>query len=305
MSGLTTLAKFGYVSDENRWVADRYNFEWLSELDQYDRDIIKLLDCLRDGEYSGQASATQLYDLLFQAKKDGYPKELLADWTPLYSYINIIVYEELRHGIVLGSLYHYVTTGKTDYIEQVNIREFGDRYMWCYDERRYWNLYSYILTHLFSEIINTELYRDVATRVHHPKLKATLAHIRNDEARHIAAWTALIKDLLQADERHVQGALDALDRGLLYHNAMVHETYFEGVNKMLPLFLSEQQDKMEPLKRITRQKYRVMSELFGERNPYTEKDIQDLHLTFLTKSFGYSRAKYAEDAPGNIAFAVA
>lgn len=303
MSGLCTLAKFGYLSDENRWAANRYNFEWLADLDQHDRDIIKLLDCLRDGEFSGQASATQLYELVLEAKRDGYPRKLLADWSPLYSYINIIVYEELRHGIVLGSLHHYVTTGKTDYIEQLDVREFGERYMWCYDDRRYWDLYSYILTHLFSEIINTELYRDVATRVHHPELKATLAHIRNDEARHIAAWTALIKDLLQADERHMQSALQSLDRGMLYHNAMVHETYFEGVHKMLPLFLSEKADKMEPLKRITKQKYRVMTELFGERNPYTEKDIQDMHLSFLMSSSGYTRARYSEESPGNIEFA--
>lgn len=303
MSGLTTLAKFGYLSDENRWAANRYNFEWLSELDQHDRDTVKLLDCLRDGEFSGQASATQLYELVLEAKKAGYPRELLADWSPLYSYINIIVYEELRHGIVLGTLHHYVTTGKTDYIEQLEVREFGERYMWCYDDRRYWDLYSYILTHLFSEIINTELYRDVATRAHHPELKSTLAHIRNDEARHIAAWTALIKDLLQADERHMQSALQSLDRGMLYHNAMVHETYFEGVHKMLPLFLSEKADKMEPLKRITKQKCRVMAELFGERNPYTEKDIQDMHLNFLMSSSGYTRARYSEELPGNIEFA--
>lgn len=302
MSGLETIAKFGCISDENRWAANRYDFPWLSELDDYDRDIIKLLDCLRDGEYSGQASTTQFYDMLINARNNGYPQELVADWTPLFSYMYTIVYEETRHGIVLGLLYHYVTTGKTDYLAQVDIRDFGNRYIWCYDERRYWDQYSYLLAHLFAEVINTELYRDVVNRVHHPELKAALANIRNDEARHIAAWAALIKDLINTDDRHRKAALASLERGLLYHNAMVHETYFEGLNKMLPLFLSEQKDKLEPMRRITRQKHRLLMELFGDDNPYSEKDIQNMHLAYLQKASGHNRAKFSEDAPDNIDF---
>ncbi len=303
MSGLETIAKFGCLSDENRWPAGRYDFSaWLPELDEHDRDIIKLVDCLRDGEYSGQASAAQFFDMLIQARKDGEPKELIDDWAPLFSYMYTIVYEEMRHGIVLGLLYHYVTTGKTDYIAQVDVRDFSEKYIWCYEERRYWDRYSYILSHLFSEIINTELYRDVVNRVHHPQLKAALANIRNDEARHIAAWTALIKDLIEADPRHKKLALESLERGLLYHNAMVHETYFEGLNKMLPLFLSENKDKLEPIRRITKQKYRVLVELFGEDNPFTEKQVQDIHLGYLHRASGHSRAQFSETAPHNIEF---
>ncbi len=302
MSGLETIAKFGCVSDENRWNANRYEFPWVTELDEHDRELIKLLDCLRDGEYSGQASATQFFDMLIHAKEEGYPAELVADWSPLFSYMYIIVYEEIRHGIVLGSLYHYVTTGKTDYISQVDVREYGQRYIWCYEDRRYWDKYSYILTHLFSEVINTELYRDVVNQVHHPVLKEALANIRNDEARHIAAWTALVKDLINADPRHKEGALASLERGLLYHNAMVHETYFEGLNKMLPLFLSSQEDKLDPIRRITRKKFRVLEELFGEDNPYTEKEVQDMHLSYLHTASGHTRARFSPTSPTNIEF---
>ena len=53
MSGLETIVKFSYLSDENRWDAKRYQFDWLHELDDNDRGIIRLLDCLRDGEFSG------------------------------------------------------------------------------------------------------------------------------------------------------------------------------------------------------------------------------------------------------------
>ncbi|NMG65194.1 hypothetical protein GPA19_09570 [Azoarcus indigens] len=302
MSGLETIVKFSYLSDENRWDAKRYQFDWLPELDEHDRGIIKLLDCLRDGEFSGQASAAQFHDLMIQAKAEGYSDDLVADWAPLFSYMNVIVYEEMRHGLVLGLLHQYVTDGNTDFIAATNVREFGKRYIWCYEERRYWDLYSYILSHLFSEVINTELYRDVVTRVHHPALKDALANVRNDEARHIAAWTALTKDLINADPEHKRRALASLERGLTYHNAMVHETYFEGLNKMLPLFISEQKNKLGPIKRISKQKFRILEELFGSDNPYSETEVQQIHLLYLGKAAGHTRARYSEEAEANIEF---
>ena len=306
MSGFQTLVKFACLSDESRWFANRFDFEsWLPELDEHDRELIRLLDCIRDGEYSGQASAAQFWDMFIKARNDGtIPKDLIDDWGSIFTYMYTIVYEEWRHGVTLGSLYHYVTTGRTDYIAQVDVKDFMERYVWCYEERRYWNVYSYILSHLFSEIINTELYRDITNRVHHPILKETAGNIRNDEARHIAAWTALIKDLIDADPRHKQLALESLDRGLLYHNGMVHETYFEGLNKMLPLFMSEQfgTNKLPPLKRIIRQKARILHELFGDDCPYTENDIQKMHLEYLQQASGRSRAKYTDDLPSNIEF---
>lgn len=302
MSGLETIAKFGNISDEQRWNANRYDFPWLAELDEHDRDLIKLLDCLRDGEYSGQASAVQFYDLLFQERDAGYPRELLYDWSPLLSYVNIIVYEEMRHGLTLGLLYDYVTTGRTDYIAQSSVRDFGARYVWCYEKRRYWNLYSYALAHLFAEVINTELYRDVVSTVHHPELKAALANIRNDEARHIAAWSALIRDLINADPAHKVRALESLERGLTHHNAMVHETYFEGLNKMLPLFIPAHGSKLSAIQRISHHKHRVLDDLFGNDNPYTETDVLNIHMRYLSLASGQTRAEYSETSPGNIAF---
>lgn len=303
MSGLETIAKFGWISDEQRWNANRYNFSWVTELDEHDQQLIKLLDCLRDGEFSGQASAVQFYDLLFQERNAGYPAELANDWSPLLSYMNIIVYEEMRHGITLGLLYNYVTKGDTNYIANVSVRDFGARYIWCYEKRRYWDLYSYVLAHLFAEVINTELYRDVVVRVHHPELKAALSNIRNDEARHIAAWAALIKDLIDADPVHKTRALASLERGLTYHNAMVHETYFEGLNKMLPLFIPAQANKLGPIQRISHHKHKVLNDLFGADNPYSEKDIVNIHMKYLGLASGHTRAQYSESSPGNITFA--
>lgn len=303
MSGLETIVKFGCISDEQRWNANRYNFPWLVELDEHDRELIKLLDCLRDGEFSGQASSAQFYDLLLQEREAGYSPDLACDWAPIMSYVNIIVYEEMRHGVTLGILYHYVTKGDMNYIAETRVRDFGKKYIWCYEDRRYWDLYSYILAHLFAEVINTELYRDVVVQVHHLELKAALSNIRNDEARHIAAWAALIKDLVNADPVHKTRALSSLERGLTYHNAMVHETYFEGLNKMLPLFLPDRPNKLGPVERISKHKHKVLEDLFGKDNPYSERDIVNIHMQYLGMASGHKRAQYSATSPGNIAFA--
>jgi len=300
MSGIETIVEFGCLSDEQRWVADRYDFSWLPELTEGDRKIVRLLDCLADGEFSGQASVAQLYELMIRAVESGYPKELQCDWSEIYAYGSIIAYEEMRHGLSLGKINHYVTTGRMDLFETLPVRTFGEKYVWCYDSRKYWDLYSYLLAHLFGEVVNTELYRDIRSKIAHPKLRQVMTNIMTDEARHTRAWARLIKNLLDADPRHMDGALASLEKGIIYHNAMVHETYFEGQNKMLPLFTATKGEDVGTIERIVKVKMKVLNELFGERNPMTEADIKRIHMDFLDASLGETRAQ--SDKDGNIQF---
>lgn len=302
MKGLETITKFGCLSDEQRWNANRYKLEWMPELDDNDRQIIMLLDCLCDGEYSGQASSAQFYDLMIKEMDEGYPNQLACDWYPIFSYLNIIVYEEMRHGIVTGMLYNFVASGDSEYIKNVNVREYGKKYMWCYESRRYWNIYSYLLAHLFAEVVNTELYRDVMAQVHHPDLKKVINNIMSDEARHTSAWTALIKDLINADPAHKEKIMASLDRGLTHHNAMVHETFFEGLNKMMPLFLPESETKSSAVVRIANRKHKILNELLGDDNPYSKQDVVDMHINYLVRASGYKRATYSAEEPGDIKF---
>ncbi|PWB81008.1 MAG: hypothetical protein C3F11_16425 [Methylocystaceae bacterium] len=309
MSGLETIVEFGCLSDEQRWNAGRYDFAWLPELDAHDRGIVKLLDCLADGEFSGQASSAQLYELMVREVDNGYPRELQYDWAEIYAYANIIVYEESRHGFSLGLLNYYVDTGRTDFIKRLSVREYGRKYVWCYDDRRYWDLYSYILAHLFGEVVNTELYRDIRAKVHHPELRQIITNVMTDEARHTRAWANLIGNLIRSDPRHEERALKTLTKGLLFHNAMVHETYFEGQNKMLKLFSSAQGGKAGAIERIVKIKHNLLDELFGaDKNPLSEAEIKKIHMEFLASSFGETRAvagpngtikflKQEEDAP--------
>lgn len=301
MSGISTIVNFGCLSDEQRWDAKRYDWGWLKELDDHDRELIKLLDCLSDGEYSGQASATQFHDLLLTEIRNGYPKTLANDWGQILAYVNIIAYEEMRHGIALSTVYHYVTTGKLDYVNTLSTREYTEKYVWCYEDRKYWDLYSYTLAHLFGEVVNTELYRDLRSQVHLPALQEVITNIMKDEARHTQAWAAVIEELVKSDPTHLERSLAVIDTGLTYHNAMVHETYFEGQNKLMQLFLPAKRGE-GAIDRIVRKKTQLMDQIFGEHNPYTAEEIRAQHVSFLVKGLGKTRAIYSAETEDKILF---
>jgi len=301
MSGISTIVNFGCLSDEQRWDAKRYDWGWLKELDDHDRDLVKLLDCLSDGEYSGQASATQFHDLLLTEIRNGYPKALANDWGQILAYVNIISYEEMRHGIALSTAYHYVTTGELDFVSTLSTREYTEKYVWCYEDRKYWDLYSYTFAHLFGEVVNTELYRDLRSQVHHPALQEVITNIMKDEARHTQAWAAVIEELVKADPAHLERSLTVIDTGLTYHNAMVHETYFEGQNKLMQLFLPAKRGE-GAIDRIVRKKTQLMEQIFGEYNPYTAEEIRTQHVSFLVKGMGQTRAVYTAETEDKILF---
>ncbi len=303
MSGIETIVKYSCLSDENRWDANKYNFTWASELSKNDKDIIELLDCLSDGEHSGQASSVQFVELMVREMDNGYPQELANDWSEIYAYINIITYEEFRHGLSLGVLYNYIKNNNFNYFKNESISEYGRKYLWCYKEREYWDLYEYLLTHLFSEITNTELYRDLSKQVKHPKLKELITNIMTDEARHMSAWSEVIKNLIHQNKYHKERMLKSLKKGINYHNAMVHERYFEGVNKMMHLFNPEGIKKQPAINIMLKNKYRMLNYLFGEENPLTIDDLYKEHMTFLSRSLGKKRASYDKKATDDILFA--
>ncbi len=302
MAGINTIVQYGCMSDEQRWNANRYNWEWLHELEQDDKDIAMLLDCLADGEYSGQASVAQTYDLMHKAKEKGYPKDFLNDWGEFLAYSNIIAYEETRHGLSVGLINHYACHGNLDYFDHLTVRDYSRKYIWCYEERRYWNLYSYALAHLFAEVVNTELYRDMRPQIKHPMFKEVITNIMKDEARHIRAWLNVIKNIVEADEYHKRCFLDALDCGLNYHNAMVHETYFEGQNKMMRFFVGSKNGEPGTIDRIISIKCKLLDTLFGEDNPYNFEKVKESHYAFLAKTRGKKRAVFSEEVEGNISF---
>lgn len=303
MYGLDNIVKFISLSEEKKWDSNRFNYPWLEELDEYDKGIIGLLDCLRDGEFSAQASATQLYDLIFKEKENGYSTDLANDWVEIFILAQNISNEEIRHGLALTTIYNYVTKNKMDQ-KSTSIRDFGGRYMWCFEDRKYWDLYEYALSHLYGEVVNTETYRELVDKVHHPKLKELFKNIMTDEARHTSVWTASIKRLIQTDSEHERRALKALERGLVYHNGMVHETFFEGMNKMLPLFTRKGQNKNKPkaIDLIIKKKHKITEDIFGDKNQYTEKDIWNIHMKYLSMSAGHTRAKYTNLNDSNINF---
>ena len=139
-------------------------------------------------------------------------------------------------------------------------------------------------------------------QIKHPMFKEVISNIMKDEARHISAWMNVIKNIVEADEYHKRCFLDAIDHGLNYHNAMVHETYFEGQNKMMRFFVSSKNGEPGTIERIIRSKYKILNTLFGEDNPYSFDKVKENHYAFLAKTRGKKRAVFSEEVEGNICF---
>ncbi|MCY1401466.1 hypothetical protein D9M71_165840 [compost metagenome] len=96
-------------------------------------------------------------------------------------------------------------------------------------------------------------------------------------------------------------SLAVIDTGLTYHNAMVHETYFEGQNKLMQLFLPAKRGE-GAIDRIVRKKTQLMDQIFGEHNPYTAEEIRAQHVSFLVKGLGKTRAIYSAETEDKILF---
>lgn len=302
MSGIETIVKYACLSDKHRWNVNDYIFPWVANLDKHDCEIIKKLNYLADGEHSGLASAVQFSDLMLKEISNGYQMELANDWAEIFLYINIISYEEFRHGLTLGTLVNDIENPSSSYILNQSVNDYGRKYLWCYKERAYWGIYSYLLTHLFSEITNTELYRDMAEQVHNQELKQLILNIMTDEARHARAWLEITKNLANSNPYHKEKMLDSINLSMTHHNAMVHESYFEGVTKMMSLFMVGNTDKKSGISKIIERKYRFLEELFGDDNPFTIDSLNKIHSDFLFHTIGKKKAKYGKDSRYNIEF---
>jgi len=95
---MNTLIKFADLSDENRWLSKGFEFEF--DISKGDRALLNKLIVIGEGEFTGLASSLLLPKMI----KEQVPSKYTKDWTDIFVYMNIIVYEEYRHGMVIGML---------------------------------------------------------------------------------------------------------------------------------------------------------------------------------------------------------
>ncbi|MEO1945520.1 MAG: hypothetical protein ABGY11_14555 [Candidatus Thioglobus sp.] len=258
---MNTLIKFGDLSDKSRWLANGYNYDF--NISENDRALLDKLIVIGEGEFTGLASALLLPKMI----KEQVPKEHISDWTEILVYMNIIVYEEFRHGMVISKL----ANGNVD------LKEVGDKFIWSVDSTELWNAYGLLVTHCLSEVSNTLLYKALAPKFESEELRLIFSNIQKDESRHLLAWKDLIKDLIDSSEYHKKRVIESLVDGLHKHNAMLGRNYFKGVSDTMSIFPKGSLNIMANIK------YNILEYWFGEENPISKRDIKLGYAKFLQK----------------------
>jgi len=232
MYSMDTLLKYADLSDETRWLAKGYNFDF--DISDHDLDILNCLEVIGEGEYTGITSGLLLPKMIM----DQVPSEHIRDWTEIVIYMNIIVYEEFRHGYTISKL-----LGKDD-LQGVNIFDLS--------AEKNWNAYSLLMSHCLSEVSNVLLYKNIIERFESKELSSIFRNIQKDEARHLSAWKELIKDLIDSNDYHRNKCEESLNDALNQHNASIGDNYDQGVKDTLHFFgMSSMISLMRSKKKIT------------------------------------------------------
>jgi rubrerythrin len=251
---MNTLIKYADLSDKGRWDANCYDFD--VNPTESDKKLLSLLSVIGEGEFTGISSGLLLPKMIM----DEVPKKHQKDFAEILVYMNIIIYEEFRHGMAISTLLNI----EPDLSDVFNI-----------DTKHYWGAYGLLLSHCLSEATNAILYNSLIKQIEDPGLIKIFTNIQKDEARHLSAWKHMIKDIINKDPYHKKMALAALDDGINKHNAMIGDNYFQGVKDTIKIF------KPSALNDLVLTKHKILMYWFGDDNPYSITDLKISHLNFL------------------------
>jgi hypothetical protein len=265
MHNLKLITKYSCLSDENRWSVNNYNFDF--EINDEDRECIRNIWAVGCGEMTGIGAQILMYRLLDKESQDR-----IADFYTAYEYFNIIVAEEFRHGMTIAQLIN------PKYIESQNHRSFGTEYVKDVQNPNDWDCYGLLISLCLSECVNTQLYKCISEKVESEDLTWIFNKIMKDEARHLSAWRDIIKQLCETDPYHKQRFLDALPGSVHTHNASIGSNYWTGVKDTFNIF---DRDSVE---NIIQSKYTVLTAIFGDDLPFTQRQLKDQHMRFLAAS---------------------
>lgn len=265
---MRTLVKFGLLSDKARWDVEGYDYSWTNELDESDKDIIKSLRYISEGEMSGLGIPYLMQTLM---DNSDIPKSLRGDFIQIAIFNNIIVYEEFRHGMVLSSL------SNNKYIDGINDRDFGNEFYFSAPECKNWELYGLLMSLCISESTNVQLYSAIYKNITDPRFKLLLNKIQKDESRHLSTWKNLLKELVESDEYHMQKMVEQCEQGVSNHNAMLAKNFFLGLEDTKHYF------GKSSLSSIIVNKHKILNYILGDRNPFSVKDLMICQEKFMNR----------------------
>lgn len=229
MIGLDIITKYALISDKVRWDVNDYDFKDLvSTLSEKDKELILTLDKIGDGELTGVGMLKCLFELM-----SADPQKLYSVFYEVIMYaVNVIIYEEYRHGLVLKSLVHEIK-GNDNFINTIDGEFVASQYI---NLENIWKTpYETLISFLFGEVTNTLIYREASRMSESEELKKLLSNISSDEYRHKCAWRDISHKICQDTDNCVH-FIEAFKNSHMIHQAEIGSKYTEGVQESINIF---------------------------------------------------------------------
>lgn len=262
MAGLELLTRLSCLSDKGRW--DVKDFSPPETISTGDMTLIKRIKRVGEGELTGIGASILLYNLIKEV-----PEQYRAALITSSVYVNLIVIEEFRHGVMIGVL------EDPDFIPEFDMGTFGKENLLALSNDAGWDIYGILTSLCLSECVNAELYRCISKRVECPKLKLIFNNILKDEARHLSAWRDIITELVATDDYHRKGIEQAVLTTAHHHNAAIGGSYVAGVKDTFGIFDRSSIDN------IINSKHTTIKAFFKGTTPLSKGDLKKGHLKFL------------------------
>lgn len=258
MVGLEIFKKYALLSDK-KWSVD-YNFkELISNLDDSDKIIIKDIGEMGDGELMGVSMTRDMFKFL--EKNDN-----ISSFYEILSYlINIITYEEFRHGMILKEMLSNLDN--ISFIESSVPEMVSSKCSWN-------NEYELLTSLLLGEVINEIAYREIAGRVKNEEVKNILLNIAKDETRHKHAWFELTKKLINSDKIHKDRMIEAINKVHPVHQSSISETFSDVLINTSKYF------SFETIEKIHKNRFSLINSLFDEKDLFNFNTFRNEYNKF-------------------------
>lgn len=208
---------------ERKWELFKYSDLYIDDLSKRDIDLINNLQEVGSGEIRGLGMAEQFSTML-----KTIPKEERIALNESYIFLYQIVYEELKHGLSLKSLKN------KNYVDELTYDNIDD-FIW--NNKTPWNNpFEMIVSFLFGEVVNVELYRSARNVAENIYLKELLSNIMKDEAKHLNTWKMIHKNLYDNFPNLKMIYDTAIIDAINIHQAALGYDFDKGLNNIQSTF---------------------------------------------------------------------
>jgi hypothetical protein len=256
--GIEIFKKFSILSDKQRW--DIYDESLLDfEPTKIDIEIIKALNYIGTGELVGIGMRNVLGHM-DQIKE--IPMTLM--------YANIIVHEEVRHGIILKMLYEKFINNK-DFNKEVSYCDLMD---WMIIPKSIWdNQYEFMASMYIGEIMNAKTYTYFKKLPGISKnMKKIIKNIEKDEKRHLAFWHEHYKELVHNCKNFREKYIVALRNQIGIHHAELHNDYYKGAEEI------KKHTSFMLIRDIVDDMYKLINNQLGGDEVFSKTELLNIYM---------------------------